>query len=309
MSKFTKSIHSKSNNITLEVCPDVGGCISRFEICKNGQAIQLMRPYDSAQPESPLYFGSFPLTPFSNRIGFCKLAFKDRVYHVGPPFGGEPHPNHGNGWMLPWQVTEHSGHHIRLELEARASADTPYSYKAYQTFTFEGETLVADIGLTNLGAEAMPFGFGHHPYFPRTPQTILQFEGDHVWLSEQMVPIEKIPVPEKWNFKDGKVFDPTKLEKAHGGDGTAFIDHCFGGFTGTAKITWPETDTSLIFRADPVFGHFVLYVPSDQPFFCAEPVSNATDGFNLASRHVEGTGMIVLAPGSSTSGKVLFEVQ
>ena len=46
-----------------------------------------------------------------------------------------------------------------------------------------------------------------------------------------------------------------------------------------------------------MFSTIWWFTPSDQGFFCVEPVSHAVDGFNLAARGVAGTGRRDLAPG------------
>jgi aldose 1-epimerase len=46
----------------------------------------------------------------------------------------------------------------------------------------------------------------------------------------------------------------------------------------------------------------VLFAPEGEPFFAVEPVSNATNGFNLYAAGVPDTGVIELAPGASVTG-------
>jgi galactose mutarotase-like enzyme len=42
--------------------------------------------------------------------------------------------------------------------------------------------------------------------------------------------------------------------------------------------------------------------PPGKDYFCAEPVSNCTDAFNLAHERYD-TGMIVIAPGQTVSAR------
>ena len=303
------SIASPDGALKVDFCPSVGGCLTAFYAERGGKRVDLFRPYDPALPLSPLNFASFPLTPFSNRIGYGKLAFRGEVFDVGPPFGGEPHPNHGDGWTSAWAVKEHSAHKIVMTLKTKNTVHTPYVYEAEEVFMLENDALVADISVKNLSGRALPFGTGHHPYFVRTDQTIVQARLPKMWNSRNMVPTELVPVPEKWNFARGVTLAPVNLESAaHGGDGTAYIDHCFTGWDQYAEIIWPEYKTKLVMKADPVFKNFVIYVPSKQNFFCAEPVTNATDGFNLMDKGVTDTGTVVLDDRQTLSGRVRFEV-
>jgi aldose 1-epimerase len=58
--------------------------------------------------------------------------------------------------------------------------------------------------------------------------------------------------------------------------------------------------------AEGPLGFLVVYTPPGEDFFCAEPVSNATDAFNLAAAGRTDTGMLVLEPGRSASARVTF---
>ena len=303
-------ILSISNNIlTLEFCPKVGGSITRFDAHLNGQNIPLFRSYDPSLPLDPLNFSSFPLTPFSNRIGYGQLNFQGKSYDVGPAFGGEPHPNHGSGWHSEWTLSEHSKDRAVLYIRVQKSADSPYDYEATQIFQLTETGLSITVSIKNRGEESLPFGTGHHPYFVRTPKTSITANLPQVWLSENMVPTLLVDVPEIWNFKNGRTLAPQNLEAKHGGDGTAYIDHCFANWDGITTITWPEyQNTKLQISADPIFRHFVIFVPSKGDFFCAEPVTNATDGFNLMAKGIKGTGSIILAPQETLEGSMHFNL-
>jgi len=50
----------------------------------------------------------------------------------------------------------------------------------------------------------------------------------------------------------------------------------------------------------------VVYSPPGEPYFCAEPVTNCTDAFNLAVQGRTDTGMIVLAPGEVVTVIIRF---
>ncbi|MDD3021206.1 MAG: aldose 1-epimerase, partial [Alphaproteobacteria bacterium] len=266
--------------------------------------------YDANLALDPLNFSSFPLTPFSNRIGFGKLDFNGKIYNVGPAFGGEPHPNHGSGWQSEWTLDEKGDDFAKLSIRVPKSADSPYDYEAHQIFQLTETGLSITMEIKNTGEEALPFGTGHHPYFVRTPKTSIQANLPKVWFSKDMVPTELVDVPDMWNFKNGKVLDPQNLEAKHGGDGSAYIDHCFTEWDRVARITWPEFEnTTLRITADESFGHFVLFVPSKGDFFCAEPVTNATDGFNLKAKGTKGTGTIVLAPKETFKGVMNFDLE
>jgi len=81
------------------------------------------------------------------------------------------------------------------------------------------------------------------------------------------------------------------------------MDNAFSGWQRRAVIDWPERATRLIMTATAPLGVLVVYIPPGEDYFCAEPVSNITDAFNLA--HERGdTGMLIVAAGDSVMAKV-----
>ena len=84
--------------------------------------------------------------------------------------------------------------------------------------------------------------------------------------------------------------------------GAVSLDSHFGGFGGSARIEWPEWRASLQLEVAGPFGWLVVYSPPGNDFFCAEPVTNSIDAFNLAAAGRTDTGMIVLAPGAVAQG-------
>ena len=57
--------------------------------------------------------------------------------------------------------------------------------------------------------------------------------------------------------------------------------------------------------AERPLSFLTLYTPAGEPYFCAEPVSNITNAFNLAPGR-DDTGLIVLAPGATIAARVHF---
>ena len=151
------------------------------------------------------------------------------------------------------------------------------------------------MSLTNRGPEPMPFGLGHHPYFGGRDQALLSAEVDGVWLPDDLnVPRQLEPVPVELGFRLRRPVDELVL------------DHVFQGWSGKARIDWPEAGRALEITADELYRHLVVYVPPGQTFFCVEPVSMIGDGFNLMEEGVAGTGVRVLGPGESMRGSMYF---
>jgi galactose mutarotase-like enzyme len=126
---------------------------------------------------------SFPLVPFGNRVAGNAMSFDGRDYRFRPNSPG-PLYLHGDGWLALWEIEGEEPQCVRLGFSRIADDVSPYSYQARQEIGISGNTLVLDLSVTNRGEAALPFGLGHHPFFPRTPKTRLT-AGAQVFWSER----------------------------------------------------------------------------------------------------------------------------
>ena len=286
----------KSGTLELELWPSIGGCVASFTWEQSGRRIDLMR---SATPRAlPERDGrelaSFPLFPFSNRVNDGHFTFQGRAVELvrnTPP----DHPIHGHVWQRPSEVTLATA--TSAELVCRyPGADWPWAYRARQRFVLSPSALSVELELTNESDSPMPCGFGMHPYYDRTEGVRLQAIAPVRWVGSQyLLPEWSEPVPAAWDFSE-----PQKLSPL------AEMDGCFGRFGGKARLEWPEKGAALDISADPIFGVMIVYVPAGQDFFCLETVSNVNDAFNLEARGVAGNGTLVLAPGASARGSIVY---
>ena len=117
----------------------------------------------------------------------------------------------------------------------------------------------------------MPFGLGHHPYFGDRDQALLSAEVDGIWLPDDLnVPRQLEPVPVVW------------ASACAGRWHELVLDHVFQGWSGKARIEWPEAGRALeIERRRARTAISSSTCRPGQTFFCVEPVSMIGDGFNL----------------------------
>ena len=227
----------------------------------------------------------FPLVPYSNRIRggfFIYWGIKRNVPKNHPVVAD---PLHGEGWQKKWDVVRSSDDSVVLMFEHNGKSGFPFAYEAEQIFTIKDNQLIVSLSLTNKGGIPMPCGLGWHPFFPKDDDTVITFKTKNVWAHESAPPRERpMKTPPEWQFDKGlKISD---LE----------LDTCFGGFDGKAELVWPSRNRKINMTAYSDFGHAVVWSPAGENFFCVEPVTNATDAFNLASRGVTGTGIKTLDP-------------
>lgn len=281
----------------LDLLPSLGGSIGGLRWWHpDGRWINLLRPLQPGPATGPtvLDVSCFPLTPFANRIRDGRFRFAGRDLQLAPGVFG-PHPEHGHGWLQPWLLQPIDASSAELILTHAPDA-WPFPYTIRQRFTLEPDGLTIDLEARNDGNEPMPFGFGLHPYFPRTPSCMLRASVNGFWETDAAVlPTRHTAVP--------ATLDPrTGMPVSH-----ITLDNAFTGWDGIAHITWPELGTRLAIVAEEPLRVLFVYVPQGETYFCAEPASNVTDAFNLAEAGRTDTGMMALAPGEMIEASVTFE--
>jgi aldose 1-epimerase len=250
--------------------------------------LPFLRPYRGAEDAfDVLQCACFPLVPLGNRVEGNGFDMGGRRYRFEPNTE-EPFYIHGDGWLGRWKVEEKSGAGITLSFVQEQPGQSPHVYRAMQSITLDGATLRMELSVQNCGTEALPFGIGFHPYFPRSAGTKLSAPAS-LWWTEgaDYLPKVREPVPETADFSRLRELPVHRL------------NHCFEGWTSMAKIVWPETGLGARIAADPIFSRYMLYAPDEDPtFFCLEPMSHAPNALAMAGPE----GLHVLAPGETLSG-------
>ncbi|MFN3266913.1 MAG: aldose 1-epimerase, partial [Deinococcales bacterium] len=163
------------------------------------------------------------------------------------------------------------------------------------THKLEGAVYSVEMLLQNTGTCAMPVGFGIHPYFVRRAQNpSLRFAAQGVYLTDSSnVPQRAAEaIPEWLDFHQAKALESRK------------IDHVFAGWAGSAELAWE--DCTLHILASEVFGHFVVFTGAPDQTIALEPITHATNAFNLAANGIENTGHRVLEPKQTLEGEIRF---
>ena len=73
-------------------------------------------------------------------------------------------------------------------------------------------------------------------------------------------------------------------------------------------IFWLSNRKKLKIKTDKIFKHLIIHVPENANYFCVEPVSHPTDGFNLAYKNIENINCDVLMPNEKIKGLIKFEI-
>ncbi len=261
-----------------------GGCIR--SLTWNDQDV--LRPAGEGDVD-PLSMGSFPLVPFSNRLG-QDVPGPDGVLRLPRYLDFCEHAIHGFGWKRRWRLLEKTSNAISFELTDDTSP-WPAPYRAVQQIVIADGAVSIGIAIEPLGEGGLPAGIGLHPYFPR---------GD-----AQLA----INVAGKWDkgadSLPAKVGENPLFGEGHSEVGSLRLDHSFAGWDGEARLTWPSRGLSVQLSACETLRDLVIYVPDDD-YICIEPVSHLTNAMFGGSEEL-GHGWRVLEPGQTLKGS--FEIK
>ncbi|ADV66790.1 aldose 1-epimerase [Deinococcus maricopensis] len=278
-------------HFTLEVLPDVGASVLNLRAASGRPVLRPVRPEDV---QSSSNAASFTLMPFSNRVRDAHFTFAGRDVQLRVTTK-DGLTQHGDVRNRPWTVTRTpDALHAALNSRDHADLNWPWTFTAGVTYELRGATLTTHLTLTNADAQPMPAGFGIHPYFARRADGVdpaLTLGAACVYdTDDRALPLGAArPVTPELDYRSARVI------------GNATLDRVYTTWDGEARLDWGVR--ALHLRADPVFGHVVVFTAPDGSL-ALEPVSNATDGFNLMARGVAGHGVVTLAPGETLSGRI-----
>ena len=272
-----------------DLIPALGGSIAGWTV--GGEAILRPAGARAIAAHDPFGMASFPLVPYSNRIGNGRFEWGGKEFAVARNFAPEPNSIHGVGFERPWQIAARAADSVTLTLNHRPGASWPFAFEAQQRISLGEDSLAIEMRAVNLAEQPVPLAFGHHPYFPRAGAS-LRFRAQGVWL----VGNDGLP---SLLVKPFDKFDYSTAMPVTRGD----IDHCFAGWDGKAEILWPDRHLAVEISASDSLPCAVVYIAGELDLFCFEPVPHINDALNRRGReHV----MPVIAPGESFTAGIRF---
>ncbi|HEV7912222.1 MAG TPA: aldose 1-epimerase [Albitalea sp.] len=276
----TFELHAGALRLALR--PDLGGAIAGLW----HRETPIMRSTEPAQLDGARQAASFPLLPYSNRLGYRRFRWKGHDYTTLPNFGDSPHSVHGIAWMKPWEVVSHSAIDIVLRLRHAPDGHWPFAFEAQQSFSLTPESLVAQMTITNTGDIAQPVGLGWHPYFPKRSRSRLHIECSDRWdCDAAQLPVRKVA-------QSGIDADVAHLD----------FDNGFDGWKGPARIR----DEKFALQLRSSLSHLVVYTPQDKDYYCVEPVSHVGNAIHMADPAAHG--LRSLPPGESFEASMTLDV-
>lgn len=290
-----KVITLQNNKIKLDLLPEIGGRISSL-ICDD---FHVLRPIPVHDLKSIHLFkgGSFPLVPFSNRIKNAKFNFNELEYNLNQ--NAFPHAIHGHGYLSEWSIVERSNASAKIIYRHQPDKlGWPWSYEITQSIHLNNFSCIIELKLTNSSNSIMPFGFGIHPFFNFNDEIRLKFSASREWDGQpEDFPTKTKAIENNFNIRNGRAL--WKNEKTV----------CYENFAGKVKIIWPYKKKKITMKVDKIFNHLIVHVPKGGEYFCIEPVSHPTDGFNLMQAKKENLDSWFLAPNENINGLIELDLE
>jgi aldose 1-epimerase len=282
MNEEVKALELRQGPLRLALRPDLGACIAGLWL----DDIPVLRSSEPAGLVSSRLSGSYPLLPYSNRLGLRRFRWRGAEYSTQPNFDDNPHSVHGMGWQRPWTVQSQREDDAVLSLRHPGDADWPFAFEARQAFALTDGALNCGLSITNRAEQPQPVGLGWHPYFVKRARSRM-----HIELSQ------------RWD-NDATGLPTRRVEQA-GIDGDVAhmgFDNCFEGWPGHARLR----DERLSVRLSSSLPYLVVFTPGTRDYYCVEPVSHVSNAIHMAepSQH----GLRTLAPGESMEAWMKLEV-
>ena len=280
-------IELQSGRLRCELHPGLGGAVAGLWL--DGQPV--LRSTPAAALASARQAGSYPLVPFSNRIGQATLVWQGTQHPLVRNNGGEPHAIHGVGWQRPWTVLDQDATSAMLCYEHRGDAAWPFAFDCSQTFRLTPGGLAMALALTNQAPQAAPAGLGWHPWFTKRP-------GAHLVLRASG----------RWEMGPDQL--PTHRSASTGLDAdgaTLTVDHCFDGWDGLAQLRDPVMQV----RVRSELSRVVVCTSPSRDALAIEPVTHVNNAMDMVAAGAPAAelGLRVLQPGETMVAQMAIEVE
>jgi aldose 1-epimerase len=263
-----------------EIAPAIGGSIASWMV--DGQPMLRTAAPDATHATG---MASFPLVPFSNRIGNARFEWQGRDIALPSHPAALPHAHHGIGWERAWTISDAQADHLDLALDHPGDAFWPWPFRAVQQIHITEDSLILMLSATNLADETAPLAFAHHPYFDAAGAELSFVAGQFYRNAPDGLPLEPIAPTSEHDFVQWRSVTANA------------IDNLYGDWLGMAHIRWAERPYAL--NITSTLPHAVLYTPHAEDYFCFEPVPHLTNALNRAD-----CDMPVIAPGEAFHAQI-----
>lgn len=278
---FDLEILSNGAGTLLEVVPERGGIISRFEV--NGKEVFYM-DRDTLNDTTKNVRGGNPiLFPICGPVAGGTYQIDGNEYAM---------KQHGFARNLAWHVIstttsdDEATLAIRLTSDAITKAQYPFDFVVDFTYRLTADALRIDQRYENRSDHPMPFYAGFHPYFAAPDKSAVSIK-----LSAE-------------NFDDfiaKELREPANLVNF---DAAPETNGAYQNVTGgSAEFSNFQQHQAIEISFGEPYQHVVIWALKDKPFICVEPWMGLNNSMKT------GVSVTHLAPGAHLETFVTFKVK
>ncbi|MBD2759738.1 aldose 1-epimerase family protein [Yimella sp. cx-573] len=241
------------------------------------------------------------LFPWPNRIRDGKYTFAGKEQQLALTEPARQNASHGLTRWSTWHVIEQS--EARLVVAHSLLPQQGWDGLLDLTVTYEltPDGLTVRPGATNVGAAAVPFGYGAHPYLTAGEQAVddltLSLPVDTlIEVDDRLIPTGQAALPQEFDFRQARQIEATKFDHAFtdlGSEGGRWSVHVEQ--SGRSTRLWADAETFpyvQVFTGDSLPGD-----KNRRSGVAVEPMTCPANAF------VTGEGLLVLEPGQQWSGQ------
>lgn len=283
------------------IVPGTGSSTAFGRVRVGGAWLDVMRPTAEADYRNASLCSSFIMLPWCNRLKDARFSYRGKEYPLQPS-SDDGTAIHGTVRRLPWKTANADATRVVNTFNSADYGEKinfPFKFSAAAEFRLDGADFVMTVTLRNEDTQPFPAGFGHHPYFVRDAENAVQVEVNcdtRFQLVNVLPSAPPVPVTLETDYRTMRPVEDLPTGEL------------FSGRRGetAARIAYPQVTLAML--ADALFEHVLLFAPEGKPFFAVEPMSNASDGFNLYAQGISGSGVFELAPCEAKTGTVILRI-
>jgi aldose 1-epimerase len=236
------------------------------------------------------------LVPWPNRTADGRWTWNGAVQQLALSEPAAGNAIHGLLRHTFYDVVDRASDAVTLGARIAPQSGWPVPLAAEVRFAVTSEGLTVTHTVRNIGADAVPFGVGAHPYIragnAATDDCTLQLAASTTLPLQGGLPTGP-PRAVDDDVRDGRLLRGLELDDSFGGcapaDGDTLVRH---------RLVGPEGGVEL--WAEPDFRWVQVFTPDDHPgrgrAVAVEPMTCPPDALN------SGTDLITLNPGESWTG-------
>ena len=258
-------------------------------------------PLDSRPPRG----AGTVLVPWPNRTAGGRWTWQGAPQQLALNEPAAGNAIHGLLRYTFYDVADRAADAITLAARVAPQPGWPVPLATQVRYVVAADGLTVSHTVTNIGAAAVPFGVGAHPYVrvgdTATDDCTLQLAATTALPLEGGLPTGlAVPVEGDTDFRDGRPLKGLTLDDAFGGcvpaAGDELVRHRLLGPAGGVAGGRGGVEV----WAEPAFGWVQVFTPDDHPgrgrAVAVEPMTCPPDALN------SGSGLITIEPGETWQG-------